>query len=208
MRRAWLLALLGLLPSPLVAQTGSTQQPDPPPAGFGSLRQDEVAIRLQDEHIVITILPLAEWVTRLLAPDSYNAVHQLFEARAHEIAEAARRAGYAGVVAFLVMVYALDDQVPFDPDDIAIQSRGRTFRPAAVVPISARWGEYRLPRRETASAIFLFDEAVDVFAPVTVQHAGLISTTWESTLRRLEVERARVEARAKRPRGSLPRASR
>lgn len=201
MNRTCLLTLVGLVPSTLAAQVGPAQQRDLPPAGFGTLRQEDVAIRLQAENVVISLLPLDERVTRLLAPDSYRAIHQLVEARSREIAEASRTAGYAMMVAFLVMVYAVEDEVAFDPDEITLHSRGRTFRPAAVVPISARWGEYRLPRRETASAILLFDEAVDVMAPVTALYGAETSVSWESTLRRLEIERARAESRAKRPGG-------
>ncbi len=204
MSRLWLIPAFAVLQSPLLAQAGSVLQSELPPAGFGSLHQDDIAIRIEANNVAITILPLDERVTRLLAPDTYGAVHQLVQTREEAIAEATRRAGFATAVPLLVTVYALDDQVSFNPDQVILQSRGRTFRPEAVLPISTRWSEYRLPRRETASAIFLFDDAVDVLAPLTVQYASETSTSWEKTLRRLEVERTRVEARAKRPGASPP----
>ena len=40
------------------------------PAGFGTLRQDDIALKLQVEQVQVRAIPLDEAVIRVLAPDS------------------------------------------------------------------------------------------------------------------------------------------
>src|SRR4051812_33679388 len=51
------------------------------PSGYGSLRQDEVAIRVQTTSLVVRAIPLDESVIRTLSPDSYRALHDLLASR-------------------------------------------------------------------------------------------------------------------------------
>src|SRR5690349_21506610 len=56
------------------------------PAGFGSLRQDDIAIRLEPQGLIIRAIPLDEDVIRLLTPDSYRALRDLEESNRTSIA--------------------------------------------------------------------------------------------------------------------------
>src|SRR5438046_690711 len=56
------------------------------PAGYGSLRQDDIAIKLQSPVLQVRLIPLDESVIRTLSPDSYSALRQIAESRKEQIA--------------------------------------------------------------------------------------------------------------------------
>lgn len=178
---------------------------DLPPPGFGTLRQEDLALRLQTATLRLTVLPLDEYVLRLLADDSYSALHQLVLSRDSAIQDAARRSGVRTPSLFLVSLFGLDRGVTFNPDDLLIESRNQVFRPVATIPITPQWGTHRLEQRETAIAIYVFEADIAVWEPLVVTFSGAHNTSWERTLRRLDEERAAVFARAAAARNdSLP----
>jgi hypothetical protein len=169
---------------------------DLPPAGFGSLRQDEVGIRFGDARLAIRVLPLDERVTRLLAPDAWRSLRDMKTSRAADIGIIARQAGHDTVSAFMVTYFALQPAVRFDPDGLTITSGNRTFRPLAHVAITPRFTEGTLELRQQAAAIYLFEPDIDILRPISVSYSGRTSDAWSETLRLLNTERARVLARA------------
>ncbi len=188
---AALVALCGLFPAGL-----SAQSTDLPPAGYGSLRQDQVAVMITTDNLAVRALPLDERVIRLLSPDTYSSLHQLAESRAAALAAAARGAGRDSAVAFVVTFYALQRQVVFNPDQVYISSQGAFFRPLAILPLTARWSESQVDQRQQAMAIYLFDASIPVMQPFTVFYGDLSSDSWANTINLLASERARVLARA------------
>ena len=167
-----------------------------PPAGYGTLRQEDVAVRLRTATLQLRVLPLDERVTRLLAPDSYASLHKLQESMASRVAEAAAGAGIHAPTLLFVTFFGLQDQARFVPDDLTITSRNRFFRPVAILPISPRWSEQQLGQRETASAVYLYEDGVALFDPFAVSYGGATSGDWERTLPLLDRERAAVLARS------------
>ncbi len=188
---AALAALCGLAPAGL-----SAQSTDLPPVGYGSLRQDQVAVMITTDNLAVRALPLDERVIRLLSPDTYSSLHQLAESRAAAIAAAARGAGRDSAVAFVVTFYALQRQVVFNPDQVYISSQGAFFRPLAILPLTARWSESQVDQRQQAMAIYLFDASIPVMQPFTVFYGDLSSDSWANSINLLASERARVLARA------------
>ena len=63
------------------------------PVGFGSLRQDDIAIRLQPPGLIVRAIPLDENVIRLLTTDSYRALLDLEESNHVPIELVTRRSG-------------------------------------------------------------------------------------------------------------------
>ena len=71
------------------------------------------------------------------------------------------------------------------------------YRPVEVLPISSGFGEQRLQPRETQSALYLFDDALDVNQPLIVSMGTTQSNAWSTTtLRTIERERALIRSRA------------
>jgi len=163
--------------------------------GFGSLRQEDVAVHVNAGSIQLRVMPLDELILRLLAPDSYSALHSLRESNAEDIGEIARRNGAVEPGIFLVTVFAAVEQAQFDPEQLTIVSRNRLFRPVGILPMSPLWNQHRLAQRETATAVYVFEDGIAVLEPFTVDYGGVRSDQWGRALQRIERERARIEAR-------------
>lgn len=166
------------------------------PAGFGSLRQDDIAIRLKPTGMIVRAIPLDENVIRLLTPDSYRALRDLEESNRTAIETIARRSGGRRPAAWYVSFYGLQPEARFSPMELVITSAGQDFRPIDVIPLSTGFGEQRLRQRETQSAVYLYSGEIDVDHPLVVSFQGERDATWEQILQRIERERALVRARA------------
>jgi hypothetical protein len=183
-----------IVPSGASAQDSTAADVVPP--GFGTLRQDDVAVRLHTPHVEFRVLPMSDPVIALLAPDSYQPLYRLREARSNDITAAARRMGVVRPTAFLVTAFGVQEQARFEPEQLAITSLNRLFRPVAILPLSPLWDQHTLAQRETATAIFVFEGEIDFFEALTIEYLGVVSDQWTHNLPRLERERARVSARA------------
>ncbi len=197
-RRSALVALLTLAAAtPCLAQQAPPADTSGlPPAGFGTLHQEDVSIRLATANVQLRVLPLDERIIRLLARDSYESLRRLAGARATEIDRAMQQHGLRRATLFLVTFFGLAPRAPFTPEDVTVTSQNRLFRPVTILPLSPLWSELQLPQRETASAIYVYEDAIAVLEPLTVSYGGVSSSAWEQTLRDLDRERARVFSRA------------
>jgi hypothetical protein len=169
------------------------------PVGYGTLRQDDIAIRLEMPGLIVRAIPLDENLIRLLTPDSYRALRELQESNKQAIAAVSRRTGGRAPDLWYVSFYGVQPDVHFTPMDLVITSSGRDFRALEVLPLSSGFGEQRLKQRETQSAIYLFDEEIDLDQPLTVTFQNVRDDSWEQILTRVERERALVRARASHP---------
>jgi hypothetical protein len=169
------------------------------PVGYGTLRQDDIAIRIELQGLIVRAIPLDENLIRLLTPDSYRALRDLQESNKQAIAAVTRRTGGRAPDLWYVSFFGVEPDVHFSPMELVITSSGRDFRALEVLPLSSGFGEQRLKQRETQSAIYLFDEAIDLDQPLSVTFQTVRSEDWEQILTRVERERALVRARASRP---------
>jgi len=176
--------------------TVPAQDSDLPPAGYGTLRQEQVSLGLRTDRLQIQVVPLDERVIRLLAPDTYNSLHRLIESKSAEIEDAARRYGISTPTMFLVTFFGLQQEARFNPEDLTITSQNRLFRSLHILPLSPIWSGHQLSQRETATAVYLYDEGVSIFDPMTVEYVVIRNNNWEQILRVLDRERSSVLARA------------
>ena len=183
----------GPTPVPVVEDTTATAAV---PAGFGSLRQDDIAIRIEPQGLIVRAIPLDESIIRLLTPDSYRALRDLQESNRRTIEAIARRSGGRSPSVWYVSFYGREENVRFSPMELVITSAGQDFRPVDVIPLSTGFGEQRLRQRETQSAVYVYPGEIDIDHPLTVMFQGQQSVVWEQLLQRIERERALVRARA------------
>jgi len=174
----------------------TAQDPGLPPAGFGSLRQDQVGVNLATSNLRIRVIPLEEEIIRLLSPDAYRSLHEMRDSRAAEIRAAAHAAGRDSVKAFMVTFFGLQPQTRFNPDDVLITSQNSTFRPIGHVAITPGFNENQVDARAQAAAIYLYEPGVALLRPMTVQYGTYQSDAWTQTLNLLNAERTRVLSRA------------
>ena len=169
---------------------------DTVPAGYGTLRRDDIVAEFSTGTIEIQVLPLDEQVIRLLAPDTYRSLRELESSRAADIADAAQRGGTEQPTLVMVTFLGIVPQARFNPEELFITSRGRLFRPIGIVPLSPTWSSFQLNARQQAAAIYLFEPGISVREELTVSYQGLSSDAWSRSIRLLDRERARVKARA------------
>lgn len=166
------------------------------PVGFGTLHQEDLALRIQLPAVLVRAIPLDESVIRVLSPDSYRALHDLVASRRAELDERARRYGVREPSLWYFTYFGLQPDARFSPEEVVITSAGRVFRPLAIVPLSPGFGEQRLEQRGVQTAIYVFDDGIDVNLPLTITVQGAQSGSWEANMRRVERERALVRSRA------------
>ncbi|MGH7674925.1 MAG: hypothetical protein ACREMV_06605 [Gemmatimonadales bacterium] len=167
------------------------------PLGYGTLRRDEIAVRFASDQLDIQVLPLHEGVIRLLAPDTYRSLRQLIQSQQPAIESAARSVNVRHPSLVMVTFSGVVPQARFVPDDVNITSRGRLYRPLAIVPLSPQWSSQQIDPREQASAIYLFDEGIAFREALTVTYQRQSNDAWAASVRLLEREHARVLTRAR-----------
>jgi hypothetical protein len=167
------------------------------PAGYGSLKQEDIAIRVARGGLQVQAIPLDETIIRVLSPDSYRALREQLTSRQSAIDSLARRTGTGGFSVWMVRFHGLEQgETPFSPMEFIVTSVGRDFRPIDVFPITPGFGQQRLRQREVQQALYLFDPQVNVNQPLTVQYESTRNSEWSLILSRIERERVLVRSRA------------
>lgn len=198
-RRLALAAALALaLPLAAAAQgEGRAAVEALPPPGYGSLRQDDLALRVRNAEIDVRFVPLDPRVTQLLARDSYESLHSLVVSRRRAIDSLASAAGISRPGLALVTFFGLTEGARYDPQTLTIVVRNRVFRPLGIVPFTPHFTSQQLAVREQVSAIYLFEEEIPVTDDFSLSYSGLTSENWQKKQPALDRERARVASRAR-----------
>lgn len=200
LRRCAMIVLLGSVTVESRAQNAPVDTASLP-AGYGTLRQDDIAIKVQVNGLQVRVLPLDETVIRTLSPDSYRTLRELRDSKQKTLNAVLRRTGMPGASLWYVQFFNLEQgEARFSPMELLINSAGRDFRAVDVFALTTGFGEQRLRQREVQAALYVFDPAVDINQPLTVMFETQSSATWEATLKRVDQERAMVRSRgAKKP---------
>ena len=196
-----LIACTGAPQSAVVSTTPSAVSRDSSrllvPAGFGSLKQEDIAIRIARGGLQVQAIPLDETIIRVLSPDSYRALREQLASRKPTLDSLARRTGLGGFSVWMVRFHGLEQgETPFSPMEFIVTSVGRDFRPIDVLSITPGFGQQRLRQREVQTALYAFDPQVDVNQPLTVQYETTRNSEWALILSRIERERVLVRSRA------------
>jgi len=202
-RLRWRLgALVGLA---LAAMPVTAQEPiaggELPPPGYGSLKQDNASLRVTSSDIEVRFLPLDERLIRLLAPDAYQSLHGLVVSRQGAIDSVARGVGLTRPGLALVTFFALRSAARYDPENVGLNYRSQFERPAAIVPYTGNFTSRQLDVRQQATAIYLFEEPLPVFEPFEVVYGASRGVWGDEMLRRIGLERVRVQARSQAGKG-------
>lgn len=175
------------------------------PSGFGTLRQDDIAIRIDYNQLQVKAIPLDESIIRTLGPDSYRALHELVESRREQLNQIAQRRGMQNYRVWYVTFFALQPDQPYNPRALVIENNGRQYQAVEVLPLSASFGSPRLRLREQQAALYMFEAQLDVQQPTSVQVENERSDAWQSVIRRVERERALIRSRSQSRNGQPPR---
>jgi hypothetical protein len=183
-------------PATTTADTGSAATLVP--AGFGTLRQDDIALKLDILSLQVRALPLEESILRTLAPDSYRALHGLRESQRDQLDAIARRTGATQFSLWYVSFFSVEPgETRFSPMDLLITNVGRDFRPLGVMPLTPGFGQQRVRQRETHSAVYVFEGQLNANQPLVVTYETARNSDWATTLQRIERERLLIRSRAR-----------
>src|SRR5579862_2682239 len=119
------------LPSP--AAVADTNGSALIPAGFGTLRQDDISIKLLLTDVLVKLVPLDESVIRTLSPDSYRALHDLAESKRAAVTRLARQHGLEHGSLWYVSFYGLAPEARFSPLELTISVTGHDYRPVEIL---------------------------------------------------------------------------
>jgi hypothetical protein len=164
---------------------------------YGTLNQNDLAIRVRNEDVEIRFIPLDAKVTRLLANDAFQTLRSLVETRRRSIDSVASRAGVTEPGLALVSFFGLRSDTRFDPQTLTVRLRNRSLQPLGIIPINARFTSQQLNQREQVSAIYLFEEDLPVDDSFSLSYGALISEDWQAKQPLIDRERARVSARTR-----------
>jgi hypothetical protein len=192
-----LAGLLFLFAQEVPAAAQAVEQILAVPVSYGTLNQNDLALRMRDEDVEVRFIPLDPTVTRLLANDAFQSLRALVETKSLAIDSVASRAGVSEPGLALVSFFGLRPDTRFDPQTLTLLIRNRAFQPLGVIPISGKFTSQQLNAREQASAIYLFEEDIPVNDSFSLSYGPLLSEDWQNKQPILDRERARVSARAR-----------
>ena len=180
----------------LVAQATAPASSRLPP-GYGTLTQNDLALRVVTPDIEVRFIPLDQRVTRLLAKDSWESLQSLVKSRRASIDSIANMEGVSRPGLALVTFFGQRSNARFDPQTLTLVVRNRVFNPLGIVPFSGKFTSQQLDVREQVSGIYLFEQDLPVDDSFDISYNGITSGDWSSKQRQLDRERARVALRAR-----------
>jgi hypothetical protein len=164
------------------------------PAGLGTLRQEELAIRVRRGELEIFVVPLHEAVIRTAAPDTWERLSAL--GLAHRRWFRDRTGSDAPYRMFLVALYTEFEPLAFEAEELALVSGGLRLRHVALRALTPGWDQQRLLPGEPQMAVYAFPPEVVLSSDLEVEYREVRSRDWARILAVVEAEQARVRARA------------
>ncbi len=156
----------------------------------GTLRQDELSVRMMIGELRIEVTPLVPWILESAAPDTRRRLERIADAHSSGMGTT----GMEGPqVLFLVSFSSSAPDTEYMPHDLHMSSRGLRQRPRSIHGITPDWGSQRLAQHTTAAAVFAYGGELDLTRELIVSYQGEDNSTWSTRLAAIEVERARIQ---------------
>lgn len=169
-----------------------------PPAGFGTLSQDDITIPVDvsSNNLAIKVTPLTEWVIRMTAPDTYRRLNGYKVARGEQIRDRARRNGERGwPLVLFVSFYTRAVESTYEPYDLQIRAQNVVYRPFDIIAVTPDFNRERLRQQESQVALYLFEGDIDLDLPIEVEYDGRRGMRWAGIRSVLDRELTKVMTR-------------
>lgn len=163
------------------------------PTGQGTLRQEEIAIRIRRGELEIYVVPLHEGVTRTAAPDTWARLSAL--AASHRGWFRERTGSDAPYALFLVALYSEAEPLFFEAEELTLVSGGIRQRHTGIRGLTPGWDQARLQPGEAQMAVYAFPPQVTLDADLEVEYREVRSRDWVRILQVVQAEQARIRAR-------------
>jgi hypothetical protein len=182
----------GEAPSPTVEGEGAPGALIP--AGYGTLRQEELAIRLRRGELEMYVVPLDEMVIRTAAPDTWERLSALGSAHRSWFRE--RTGSDAPYRIFLVALYTEAEPLAFEPGELAVVTGGIRLRPVLFRGLTPGWDQQRVVPDEAQMAVYAFPPEVSLDGDLELEYQEVRSRDWARVLPVIQAEQQRVRARS------------
>jgi hypothetical protein len=173
-----------------------------PPAGYGTLSQDQITVALQvpEGNLFIKVTPLTEWVIRMTAPDTYRRLNGYKVSRGKQILDQARRYGERGwPLVLFVSFYTIDAESTYEPNDLSIRAQNVVVRPFDIIAVTPDFNRERLRQQESQVALYLFEGDIDLDLPIEFEYNTRRSGRWAGIRSALDRELVKVMSRVPPP---------
>jgi hypothetical protein len=164
------------------------------PGGLGTLRQEQVAVRLRRGGLELFVVPLDEGVTRTTAPDTWERLSAL--AQTHRAWFRERTGSDTPYPLFLVALYTELEPLPFVADELAVVSGGIRLRPIMHRGLSPQWERGRVLPGDPLLAVYAFPPEALLEPDLEVEYQEVRSRDWSRILPVVQAEQARIRARS------------
>lgn len=182
-------------PAPATAPEHGATEPfstAPQPASrAGSLRQDQISVRVAAGPLSIEVTPLDDWTLDAAAPDTKERLARIRDARRND---AVLRSASSSPALFLVSFSTIRDGMQFQPEDLHVIANGLREHPLAILPVTPGWGSHRLRQQSNAVALYVY-EAIDLKREFAVAYQQFEDASWATKIPLIEAERARLQGR-------------
>lgn len=162
-----------------------------PASRAGSLRQDQISVRVAAGPLSIEVTPLDDWALDAAAPDTKARLARIRDARRND---ALRRSASSSPALFLVSFSTIRDGMQFQPEDLHVIANGLREHPLAILPVTPGWGSHRLRQQSNAVALYVY-EAIDLKREFAVAYQQFEDASWATKIPLIEAERARLQGR-------------
>jgi hypothetical protein len=161
------------------------------PGGFGTLRQEDLAIRVRRGDLEMYLIPLSESVTRTGAPDTWARLSALEQT--HRTWFRNRTGADTPYVLFLAVLYAEGQPMAFEPEELAVVSGGLRHRLEGVRALTPGWDQGRVIPGDPQMAVYAFPPGIDLDREdLEVEYHEVRGRDWSRILPRVRAERARI----------------
>jgi len=163
------------------------------PSGFGTLRQDQISIRLRRGEVEILVVPLEEAIIRTASPDTWERLSALGEGHRRWFRD---RTGTEGAFRlFLVALYSESVTEPFEEEELVLVSGGLRTRAVGIRGITPTWDQQRLLPGEAQMAVYAFPPEISLGPDLEVEYREIRTREWSRILPLVQAEQARIRGR-------------
>jgi hypothetical protein len=158
----------------------------------GFLDRDDITVRMAGDGLIVDILPMNAEVVGLATDD----LRTFFEDALKKVPDSVPPDLQQNGAYFLVGFSATQKEISFEPSRVALNSEGRQYYPAAIVPIGRGFESKVLQiLAPPVWAVYIYEPGIDLVSTLEFTYADELSTgtAWRNVVQAVELARSRAK---------------
>jgi hypothetical protein len=182
-------------PGTVPPRTAPATHPDTAgiPAGYGSFGVEQISVYLSRGELQMRVTPLSEAVIRTTTPGWWQRLSAI--ASGHQAIFREQTGSAVDFQLFLVAVHSEVIPAGFEPEELALVSRGLRYRPVNIRAVTREWARRVVMPREVLLAVYAFPSDVTLDSTLEIEYQEVRVRSWQETLERVEAEQFRIRSR-------------